>query len=99
MIEFKSSKRKILSVLLFSFLFLALHDFVMPKMELTKSYDAISYELELSEEIHKSIHSLFTLESAAASLTYYLLVLFEPSLRVLGFASSYNCVLERPPLH
>lgn len=98
MVYFLRCKRKILLVLLLSFSFFVVHDFAMPKMELEKSYTQDSKKIQISDEIHNSIHTLFAPDVQTPLLTPYVLVLFEKNWTVFGVTSNYNCVLERPPL-
>ncbi len=93
-----SYKRKILSVLIFSFLFLALHDFAMPKVELQKGYGVASEKLQLSDEVHETIHTLVAIQSAQTLLIADVVLPYEQSWTIFGMSSVSNCVLERPPL-
>jgi hypothetical protein len=96
--KIESCKRKILSVLIFSFLFLALHDFAMPKVEPQKSYELSSKKIQLSDEIHESIHTLLAIQSSQTPLIPDVVLPYEQSWTIFGMSSVYNFVLERPPL-
>lgn len=104
----KKIKNSVVSVLLFSFLFLAVHDFAMLKIDSSNHYvtsstsvhlvDSSSSKVNLVDDIHKSIHTLIAIDSEEILLSQYILTTFKPSPVICAPISNYNTVLERPPL-
>lgn len=94
----KKFQNSAVSVLLFSFLFLVIHDFAIMKIDPGNHYETSSKVTHLSDEIHKSIDTLFAIASDEAPAVYYLLSTFKQNTNIFIITQNYNDVLERPPL-
>ena len=104
----KKFKNTLLSVLLFSFSFLVIHDYMMADLGISSyqeqsldkvcvSTDTTKSTLDAVYHLHDSVHTMITMESDKVIIVS----LFEytkPSYTQLGFATNNNFVLERPPL-
>jgi len=104
----KKIKNTLLSVLLFSFAFLVVHDYTMtnlgvssyqgqPLEKVSTSLESTSDVLSGVSHLHDSIHTMITMDGARL-LDTSLVPYGKPSYVELGFATNNNSVLERPPL-
>ena len=104
----KKFKNTLLSVLLFSFSFLVIHDYMMADLGISSyqeqsldkgcvSADTTKSTLDTVSHLHDSIHTMIMMDSEA-SLETSLAPHSKPSYIQLGFATNNNFVLERPPL-
>lgn len=99
----KKMKRLVLSVLLFTFAFISLHDYVMIDVQSETAYSVAHIESEDASEdltlhIHESIHTLLLDPTAKTQLPTIISLyqeLFEPQ---DFFISQTGAVLQRPPL-
>jgi len=104
----KKIKKSLLSVLLFSFSFLVLHDYVMvelstlhmhevtfekPSSELKSECSTLNMELQ----IHDSIHSIVALGIETPYIPSLILDI-QPSETEICITTHNSLVLERPPL-
>lgn len=102
----KKLKKSVLSVLLFSFSFLLLHDYVMADLNVPIYSGQTSVELStdlspkntnIISEIHESIHIMITHNQDEFTTLFVLPNMKPPYIKL--FSPSYNdFVLERPPL-
>ena len=104
----KKFKNTLLSVLLFSFSFLVIHDYMMADLGISSyqeqsldkvcvSTDTPKSTLDAVYHLHDSVHTMITMDSDNAIVTS-LFPYTKPSYIQLGFATNNNFVLERPPL-
>lgn len=104
----KKIKNALLSVLLFSFTFLVVHDYMMADLGISSySGESISKVNVLCEttsdsfnavsHLHESIHIMITMDSDE-TINTALILDSKPSYIESSFASNNNFVLERPPL-
>lgn len=104
----KKLKNTLLSVLLFSFSFLVVHDYMMADLgistyqeqsvnKVTTSTESAVDRLSAVSHLHDSIHTMITMDCVGA-LDNSLVPYNKPSYTQLGFATNNNSVLERPPL-
>lgn len=104
----KKIKNTLLSVLLFSFAFLVVHDYSMADLGVPscqeQSLEKVSASVESTSDVlsgishlHDSIHTMITMDYAEL-LDTDLVPHSKPSYTQLGFATNNNSVLERPPL-
>ena len=104
----KKIKNILLSVLLFSFAFLVVHDYMMADLGISsyqeQSLDKVSTlktstsdNLTAVSHLHESIHTMITMDGDDV-ITVSLIPDNKPLYIELGFASNNNFVLERPPL-
>ena len=104
----KKFKNTLLSVLLFSFAFLAVHDYMMAEVCISSYQEqALNKVSALSEPtsksltavsyLHDSIHTMIFTDTYGM-LSASLIADNKPSYVKLGFATNNNFVLERPPL-
>ena len=104
----KKIKNTLLSVLLFSFAFLVVHDYMMADLGVSayqgQSLEKVSTSVESTTDVlsaishlHDSIHTMIIMDSGDTLYTS-LVPYNKPSYTQLGFASNNNSVLERPPL-
>jgi len=101
-------KKTILSVLLLSFAFLIIHDYVMADIQ-ESAYQTLSIEkkCQVSKQaaeklcgvshLHESIHAMIAMDTQN-TLEASLILNNKLSYTKLGFSSYDNFVLERPPL-
>ena len=101
-------KNTLLSVLLFSFAFLVVHDYIMADIGVSsyqgQSLEKVSASAESASDVlsgishlHDSIHTMITMDCVGL-LDTSLVLHNKPSYTQLGFATNNNSVLERPPL-
>lgn len=104
----KKIKNALLSVLLFSFSFLVIHDYMMADLGISpyqeQSFNKVSIltetasdELHAVSHLHDSVHTMITMDSTD-TYNVSLVPYSKPSYIELGFATNNNFVLERPPL-
>lgn len=96
--DMKKSQNSVISVLLFSFIFLAIHDFAMIKIDSCNHYEVSSKVTHLVDDIHEKIHTLFAIDAVVTLETDYILTAFKPNFNIFIITSNHNHVLERPPL-
>lgn len=105
----KKMQNRILSVLIFSFIFLVMHDFAMLKIDSHDYYNTPSTdvelvnisaesELDLADLIHKSIHTLLAIDTQNTPRIAEMLIQSKPIYTIIGMSSNNNHVLDRPPL-
>ncbi|MEN8302662.1 MAG: hypothetical protein ABFQ64_01155 [Campylobacterota bacterium] len=101
----KKFKNTLLSVLLFSFAFLVVHDYVMSDLgisayqehSLDKTCVSAKSSLDTVYHLHDSVHTMITVsidDTLVTSVTPYT----KPSYIEHSFATDNSYVLERPPL-
>ena len=92
-------KNSLLSALLFSFVFLIVHDYAMVQVDTIASTHLTSETktLTVDAQIHESIHMMIAMDIGHTTNTSILLD-NKPSDIEHGFATHENYVLERPPL-
>nr|WP_321267872.1 hypothetical protein [uncultured Sulfurimonas sp.] len=97
-----SIKNKILSVLLFTFAFFVVHDYVV-----VNDYSQVKYEVNHAEyekcvdkkiHIHDSIHSIFSFNLQDKYLILTKLLDAKPTNKLFSLSSYVNLVPQRPPL-
>ena len=104
----KKLKNTLLSVLLFSFAFLVVHDYMMADLgvssckeqsicKVSTSVESTTDVLSAISHLHDSVHTMIVMESDDPLYTS-LVPYSKPSFTQLGFATNNNSVLERPPL-
>ena len=104
----KKIQNALLSVLLFSFSFLVVHDYMMADLGISSyqeqslergciSADTTKSTLDAVSHLHDSIHTMIAMDSET-SLESSLAPHNNPSYTQVGFATNNNIVLERPPL-
>ena len=104
----KKFKNTLLSVLLFSFSFLVIHDYMMADLGISayqeQSLDKVCVSTDTTKSIldavyhlHDSVHTMITMDSDNAIITSPF-PYTKPAYIQLGFATNNNFVLERPPL-
>lgn len=104
----KKIKNALVSVLLFSFVFLVMHDFVIVKLDGCNHYDTSSTQshllisstnnLEIVDDIHEIIHSIMAIDLDSTPYLPSFIASMKPSQTIYGISSHNNFVLERPPL-
>ena len=104
----KKIKNTLLSVLLFSFSFLVVHDYMMADLgissyqeksvnEIGVATDSTAETLSAVSHLHDSIHTMIIMD-CVGTLDNSLVPYNKPSYAQIGFATNNNSVLERPPL-
>ena len=104
----KKIKNALLSVLLFSFAFLVVHDYVMADLGVSSHQEQFLNKVCLSAEVthstldgvshlHDSVHTMITMDNSDA-LIPSAFPYIKPSYIEISFATNNNFVLERPPL-
>jgi hypothetical protein len=100
----KSMKNKILSVLIFTFAFFVMHDYVItnPYSEVI-NHESICMELQNSIEdkqahIHDSIHSIFSINIEDKYTISEKLSDAKPTNKLFSLISCVTLVPQRPPL-
>jgi len=97
----KKSKKSLLSLLLLSFVFLVVHDFVMPAFGAEDSNTITLQEQQMediSEDIHKNIHTIIAVAIFASLSFEESDRVLQPHYRVTINDSNNLFILERPPL-
>ena len=104
----KKIKNALVSVLLFSFVFLVMHDFVIAKLDTCNHYSTSSTEshalissksnLDIVDDIHESIHTMIAIDNENTPLIPNFIAALKPNTTINGVTSNNNFVLERPPL-
>jgi len=101
----KKIKNSLLSVLLFSFAFLVVHDYMIADLgvssyqekSMEKTYMSSECTSDAISHLHDSIHTMIIVDSDDI-LDTSIVPYAKPSYTQLGFATNNNSVLERPPL-
>ena len=100
----KKIQNSVVSVLILSFVFLAMHDFAMLEIDSSPHYNSSFVNLsegsesDIIDDVHESIHSLFAISRQGAPSVVDALVAFQANHAISGISSNNHCVLERPPL-
>lgn len=99
----KSIKNKILSVLLFTFAFFVMHDYVVVETYTDTNYELSYIELDessvdLQSHIHEAIHTMLALNEEQKLFTQQKLPDTKPSVSVGSLISHIHQVPQRPPL-
>ena len=103
----KKIQNSVVSVLILSFVFLAMHDFAMLEIDSSPHYNSYNSsfanlsegsELDIIDDVHENIHSLFAISRQSAPSVVDALVAFQANHAISGISSNNDCVLERPPL-
>ncbi len=100
----KAIKNKILSVLLFSFAFLIMHDHLVVniyedvKCELSSKEHSIISSLDIKSNIHDAIHTSLDLNREEELVIQLTLLENIPSTPIIALTSYTHLVPQRPPL-
>ena len=103
----KKIKNALVSVLLFSFVFLVMHDFAIAKLDSCNHYDTSSTQshlatstsnLDIVDDIHESIHTMIAIDADNTPCIPSFIATLKPNKTIHGISSRNNFVLERPPL-
>jgi hypothetical protein len=105
----KKNQNRILSVIIFSFIFLVLHDYAMLKIDPHNHPSILSTDIELvnisaqkspdlADDIHKSIHTLVAINTQNTARFFDIILQPNPNCTIIGMSSNNHYVLERPPL-
>ena len=99
----KSIKNKILSVLLFTFAFFVMHDYIVKGANTNVDYKLCYMEydensIDLKLHVHETIHTILALNCEEESAIQHKLSDTKPSILVVGLTSHINLVPQRPPL-
>lgn len=99
----KSIKNKILSVLLFTFAFFVMHDYIVGDIYADVEYEFCYMEhdessLDLESHIHNAIHTMLALNNEEELIVDLKLPDTKPSVLILGLTSHIHLVPQRPPL-
>ena len=104
----KKIKNTLLSVLLFSFAFLVVHDYMMADLGVSSCQEQSLCHVSISMEsttdvlsnishLHDSVHTMIVMDSDS-NLDTSLVPYNKPSYTQISFVTNNNSVLERPPL-
>jgi len=100
----KSIKNKILSVLLFTFAFFVMHDYVVV-VDYHSYFKSEVYEIEHNDtfadvqtHIHEAIHTILAFNFESKLLVQEKLIDAKPSVSTFSIISHVNLVPQRPPL-
>ena len=104
----KKIKNTLLSVLLFSFAFLVLHDYAIAQVDFSHKHELILSEsssllksecvtLSMESQIHESVHTMISSE-IGTFIVSGLIIGGKPLDIEISLATHDNFVLERPPL-
>lgn len=99
----KKIRKIVLSVLLFTFAFISIHDYAMIDIQSNTAYELVHVDceesaVELTSHIHDNIHSLL-LDSIQKPVTTTLLPPYQKQTQARDLFISYiNSVPVRPPL-
>ncbi|NOR58919.1 MAG: hypothetical protein GQ474_10400 [Sulfurimonas sp.] len=99
----KSIKNKILSVLLFTFAFFVMHDYVVVDHHTELKYEVYHMEhdetsVDLASHIHEAIHTILAFNCEAELSVQEKLLDAKPSVSPFSLISHVHLVPQRPPL-
>ncbi|WP_373035011.1 hypothetical protein [Sulfurimonas sp.] len=99
----KSIKNKILSVLLFTFAFFVMHDYVVVDHHVSSKYELCHLEYDeqtadVKAHLHEAIHTILAVNFENELIFQPKLPDAKPASSITGFTSHINFVPQRPPL-
>ncbi|MCK9491158.1 MAG: hypothetical protein M0Q24_03625 [Sulfurimonas sp.] len=97
----KKIRNKVLTLLLLTFAFFVVHDYVVEDVNQDAIYE-LSYKAfdkaDMQDKIHESIHNIFTFNLEEASTKDVKLLDVAPCSITYSLSSNVNPVPQRPPL-
>lgn len=94
-------KNKILALLLFTFAFFVMHDYIIEDLHHGIKYE-LSYEtcdkIDIQNKVHSTIHNIFNFNLEEILFVEEKLLDTPPSSIILTLSSTTNPVLQKPPL-
>lgn len=97
----KKNKHRVLTLLLLTFAFFVVHDYVVQDVHHDAIYELsykVSDKVDMQNNIHESIHNIFNCNLQEPSTAELKLLDSAPSSNSFSLSSNINPVPQRPPL-